>query len=83
VPLEDAVNLNPTVRWLLTALSAGVTTLGGLIAAGEITNLPEWVGITVAVVSSVLGVLTVVPPQSGGTQQGVLSPSLTEPPSKR
>ena len=81
-PVRDAggVSLSPTVRWLLTALSAGVTTFGGLIAAGQITDLPAWVGIVLAVLSSVLGVLNVVPPQVGGTQQGLASPSITEPP---
>jgi hypothetical protein len=74
------VNLSPTVRWLLTALAAGVTTFGGLIAAGEVTDLPSWVGILVAVLSAVLGSLNLVPPQVGGTQQGLVNPSITEPP---
>ena len=74
------MNLSPTVRWLLTALATAVTTFGGLIAAGEVTDLPSWVGIALAVVSAVLGTLNVVPPQVGGTQQGVVNPSITEPP---
>jgi hypothetical protein len=78
--MEAPVNLSPTVRSLLTVLSAIVTTLGGLIAAGQITDLPPWVGITLAVISSVLGALNIVPPQVGGTQNGLANPSISEPP---
>lgn len=74
------MNLSPTVRTILTVLSAAVTTLGGLIAAGEVTDLPSWVGIVVAVLSGMFGALNIVPPQTGGTQQGLASPSISEPP---
>jgi hypothetical protein len=74
------LNLSPTVRWLLTGLAAGVTALGGLVAAGTITDLPEWVGIAVAILGAVFSALGLVPPQTGGTQQGVVQPSITEPP---
>jgi hypothetical protein len=74
------VNLSPTVRWVLTGLAAGVTALGGLVAAGTITDLPEWVGITVAILGAIFSALGLVPPQTGGTQQGVVQPSITEPP---
>jgi hypothetical protein len=72
--------LSPTVRWVLTALAAGVAAFGGLVASGELTDLPEWVGVLVAVLSAVFGALNVVPPQVGGTQQGLANPGITEPP---
>ena len=74
------MNLNPTLRWLLTGLAAAVTALGGLIAAGTITDLPSWVGVVVSVLSATLAALNIVPPQTGGTQQGVVNPAVTEPP---
>jgi hypothetical protein len=74
------MQLSPTVRWLLTGVAAGVTAFGGLIASGVLLDLPSWVGVLVAVLGAVFSGLGLVPPQVGGTQQGVVNPSVSEPP---
>lgn len=72
------MNLSPTVRAVLTAVLAGLTALGALLPS--LTGVPTWVGVTIAVVSATLGALGLVPPQTGGTQVGIASPSVVEPP---
>lgn len=75
------MNLSPAVRAVLTAVAAGVSALGALLAADELAaSVPSWVGIVVAVLGAVFTGLGIVPPQVGGTQQGIVNPSLTEPP---
>jgi hypothetical protein len=74
------MNLSPTVRWLLGGVAAGVSALGALLAAGTIADAPEWLGVVVAVGGATLAALGIVPPQTGGTQQGVVNPGLTQPP---
>jgi Na+-translocating ferredoxin:NAD+ oxidoreductase RnfD subunit len=75
------MNLSPTARWLLGGLAVAVTTFGGLVAADEAlaASLPAWVGYLVIVLGAVLAFL-LAPPQLGGTQQGLVNPSITEPP---
>ncbi len=72
------MNISPTARTILTAVLAGLTALGALLPT--LTNVPVWVGVLVAVVSASLGSLGLVPPQTGGTQRGFVSPSIIEPP---
>ena len=70
------MNLNPTVRWLLGAVAAVV----GFLAASDPFGLPPWAQGVIATASVLFGALGIVPPQVGGTQQGVVNPSVTEPP---
>jgi hypothetical protein len=70
------VNLNPTVRWILGGLAAVV----GFLAAFDPFGLPPWAQGVIACLSVLFGALGIVPPQVGGTQQGVVNPSVTEPP---
>jgi hypothetical protein len=72
------MNLSPTARTLLTAVASGVAALGGLLAAGTIGDAPEWLGVAVAVLGAVFAALGVVPPQVGGTQEGVVNPSVKD-----
>jgi hypothetical protein len=72
------MNLNPTLRWLLGGVAAGVAALGALLPT--LSDVPTWVGVVVAVLGAVFAALNIVPPQVGGTQQGVVNPSITEPP---
>jgi hypothetical protein len=72
------MQLSPTVRWLLTGLFGGLTVLATQLPA--LTGLPEWVGPALAALTAVGAALGLIPPQTGGTQQGVVNPSVTEPP---
>lgn len=71
------MNLNPTVRAVLTALVAGLAVVA---VALPTLGAPLWVGIVIGAVVAACGALGIVPPQTGGTQQGLVSPSLTTPP---
>jgi hypothetical protein len=79
--MEAPVNLSPTLRWILGAVSAVVTTFGALVASDEVlaSTLPPWVGVVLAVLGSLLAFL-LAPPGLGGTQNGLVNPSLSEPP---
>jgi hypothetical protein len=68
------MNLNPTVRWLLTGAAAGLTAAVSILADG----FQPLDALLIAI--PVLAGLGIVPPQTGGTQQGVVNPSITEPP---
>jgi hypothetical protein len=68
------VNLNPTVRWLLAGLLGGATAAVSILADGFQALDVLLIGIALG------GALGLVPPQTGGTQEGVVSPSVTEPP---
>lgn len=72
------MNLSPAARAVLTAVLAGLTAFGAVLPT--LSNVPTWVGVLIAVVSASFGALGIIPPQVGGTQQGVTNPSLTEPP---
>jgi hypothetical protein len=72
------MQFSPTVRWLLTGLFAGLTVLATQLPS--LTGLPEWVGPALAALTAVGAALGLIPPQTGGTQQGVVSPAVTEPP---
>lgn len=71
------MELSPTVRTALTVLSA---MLAALAVALPTLGAPVWVAVIVGVVTTGLAALGIVPPQVGGTQQGVVNPSVTEPP---
>ena len=71
------MQLSPTVRTALTAIAA---MLAALAVALPTLGAPLWVGIAVGVVTAGLGALGIVPPQVGGTQQGIVNPSVTKPP---
>jgi hypothetical protein len=72
------MNLSPTARWVLGGVAAGVAAFGALLPT--LSGVPDWVGVAVAVLAAVFGALGIIPPQVGGTQQGVANPSITEPP---
>jgi uncharacterized membrane protein len=78
VPNTDppGIPLSPTVRWLLTGFLTAATAAVTILSDG-FQPLPDVLLILIA-----LGMgLGLIPPQTGGTQKGVLSPSITEPPS--
>jgi hypothetical protein len=71
------MNLNPTVRTILTAL---VAALAVVAVALPTLGAPLWVGIIIGAVVAACAAIGIVPPQVGGTQQGLVNPSLTSPP---
>lgn len=68
------MNISPTLRWLLTGLAAGATAAVSILADG-FQPLDA-----ILILIPVLAGLGIVPPQTGGTQQGVVNPSLSSPP---
>ena len=68
------LNLSPNIRVVLTVLAAGVAALGAALTT--VNDVPDWVGIAIAVLSAMFGALNIVPPQVGGTQQGVVNPDV-------
>jgi hypothetical protein len=71
------MNLSPTVRYIIGALSVGVSTMSA--ALGSYGTIEPGVAIGLTVASAVLGYLQ-VPGQVGGTQEGLVNPGLTQPP---
>jgi hypothetical protein len=71
------MNLSPNVRALLTAL---VAALAVVAVALPTLGAPVWVGIVLGALSAGFGALGIVPPQVGGTQAGVVNPTVVEPP---
>ena len=68
------MQLSPTVRWLLAGLVGAATAAVSILADG-------FQPLDVLLIFVALGgALGLVPPQVGGTQQGVVNPSMTEPP---
>jgi uncharacterized membrane protein len=71
----NGIPLSPTVRWLLTGALTAATAAVTILSDG-------FQPLDVLLILIALGMgLGLVPPQTGGTQNGVLSPSITEPPS--
>ena len=66
------MNLSPTVRSLLGVAAAVVA----FLAASDPFGLPPWAQGVVAVASVAFAAAGIVPPQVGGTQQGVIDPSV-------
>lgn len=71
------MQLSPTARALLTALVAGLAVVA---VALPTLGAPVWVGVILGALSAAFGALGIVPPQTGGTQVGVTSPTVVEPP---
>jgi hypothetical protein len=67
--------LSPTVRTILTVIAAIVAALAVAIPT---LGAPVWVGVLLGVVTTGLAALGIVPPQTGGTQQGVASPTVVD-----
>lgn len=70
------MNLNPTVRWLLTGL-VGAATAAVTILADGFQPLD-----VLLIVIALGGTLGLTPPQAGGTQQGLSNPRVVDPPAK-
>ena len=70
------MNLSPTLRWLLGGVAAVVVAL----SAYDPFGLPQWAQGVLSLTAVLFAALGIVPPQVGGTQQGVVNPSITEPP---
>ena len=68
------MNLNPTARWLLAGAFGAATAAVSILADGF---QPLDVLLILVALGGALGL---VPPQVGGTQQGVVNPSVKEPP---
>jgi uncharacterized membrane protein len=66
------MNLNPTVRWLLAGVLGGATAAVTILADG-FQSLDA-----LLILIALGGALGLVPPQTGGTQQGVVNPSIKE-----
>jgi hypothetical protein len=66
--------LSPAVRWLLAGLLGAATAAVSILADG-FQPLDA-----LLILIALGGSLGLVPPQTGGTQQGVVNPSITEPP---
>lgn len=75
------MTLSPTVRAVLTVVVVALTAFSA--ALPSFTDVPGWVGVAIASVLAGLGALGLVPPQTGGTQVGVASPTVVEPPAAK
>lgn len=77
------MNLSPTARTALTVVSTAVAAVGALLASGSLADAPEWVGVAITVLGTVFAGLGIVPSQVGGTQQGIVNPTVRDlPPSE-
>jgi hypothetical protein len=68
------MNLSPTLRWLLAGLLGAATAAVSILADG-FQPLDA-----LLILIALGGSLGLVPPQTGGTQNGVVNPSISEPP---
>ena len=68
--------LSPTLRWLLGGLAAVVA----FLAATDPIGLPAWAQGAIVVASVLFAALGIVPPAVGGTQKGVVSPTVKDTP---
>ena len=66
------MNLNPTVRWLLTGLVGAATAAITILSDGF-----QPIDI-LAIIVALLGALTITPPQAGGTQQSIQNPRVVD-----
>ena len=71
------LNLSPTVRSILTIVGVVLATVIPVLATA---GVPLVVTAVLGAVVAAFGYLGLVPPQVGGTQQGVVSPTVVEPP---
>jgi uncharacterized membrane protein len=72
--MEAAVNLSPTLRWILAGVLGAATAAVSILADGF---QPMDVLLILIALGGSLGL---VPPQVGGTQNGLANPSISEPP---
>lgn len=72
------MQLSPKVRAVLTVVAGVLAAVAVVLPA--ITGVPVAVGAVIAAVLAVLAGLGIVPPQTGGTQVGVASPTVVQPP---
>lgn len=72
------MTFSPKLRSTLTAIVAVLATVAALLPT--FTEVPPVVGSVIAGILAVAAALGIVPPQTGGTQVGVKSPSIVEPP---
>jgi hypothetical protein len=71
------MNLSPTARSIATAVLAA---LGAIAVALPTLGAPVWVAVILGAILVAGGSLGLVPPQTGGTQVGLSSPTIVEPP---
>lgn len=71
------MQFSPATRAILTAV---VAMLAALAVTLPTLGAPVWVGVIVGVLNAGFGALGILPPQTGGTQVGVVSPTVVEPP---
>lgn len=71
------LNLSPTARTVLTILGVILATVIPVLATA---GVPVIVTAVMGAIVAAFGYLGLVPPQVGGTQQGVMSPAVVEPP---
>lgn len=72
------MQLSPKVRSVLTVIATILSVVAVILPA--LTGVPVVVGAVVAAVLTALAGFGIVPPQTGGTQVGVASPAVIEPP---
>jgi hypothetical protein len=71
------MQLSPTLRTVLTFLAA---TLGALIPVGATIGIPLVALVVMGAFVAGLAAIGIIPPQTGGTQVGVVSPAIGVPP---
>lgn len=71
------MQLSPTLRTILVIVAIIAGTLTGVGAA---LGIPAVVISIAGAVTAALAALGIVPPQTGGTQVGVVKPAVVEPP---
>jgi hypothetical protein len=71
------MQFSPTVRTVLTAL---VAALAVVAVALPTLGAPLWVGVILGALTAGLGAVGIVPPQTGGTQEGGIKAQLSSPP---
>lgn len=71
------MNISPSLR---TALTAVVAMLAAIAVVLPTLGAPVWVAAIIGALLAGAAAVGIIPPQTGGTQVGVASPSLTTPP---
>lgn len=72
------MEFSPTARHWLTVAATLVAAVATVLATED--SIPEWVGVVLACLSTIFAGLGIVPGQVGGTQTGIVNPSLEQPP---
>jgi hypothetical protein len=71
------MQFSPKIRTVLTALVAALAVVAVALPS---LGAPLWVGIIIGAVVAGLGAIGIVPPQTGGTQEGGFKAQLSSPP---